>query len=113
MFLARNTKLSSWIFLIIAILFEVSATSFLKMFNGKIYSYIFVAIFIGISYYFMALAIRKIQVGIAYAIWEVVGSILVVLVSIFMFNEILNSRQIIGILLALLGILLINIGEVK
>lgn len=103
----------AWIFLTLAILAEVLSTGILKAGNRNLYSYILMAIFIAISYYLMALAIRKIQVGIAYAMWEILGSSCIVLMSVFVFDEILSTKEIIGILLAILGIILINIGEVK
>ena len=39
--------------------------------------------------------------------------VLGVLMSIFIFDETLTMRQTIGILLAIIGIILINLGEVK
>lgn len=94
-----------------AILMEVVATSFLKM-DISIYArYINMIIFISIAYYLMGLAIRDIQVGIAYAIWELLGSILIICISYFIFKEDINISQFIGILLAIFGIILINFGE--
>nr|WP_258864926.1 SMR family transporter [Helicobacter sp. MIT 14-3879] len=102
----------AWAFLFIAIIAEVIGTSFLKLENIY-FRYIMMSIFISLSYYFMGIAIKKIQVGIAYAVWELLGTILIILISLFVFKESLNTNQIIGIILALIGILLINIGEKK
>lgn len=109
----QRQSVFAWIFLTLAIFAEVIATGVLKVGKGSLYSYIFMAIFIAISYYLMALAIRKIQVGIAYAMWEILGSSCIVLMSVFIFDEVLSVKQTIGILLAIVGIILINIGEVK
>lgn len=114
----KKDKILAWFFLFLAIVAEIVSTGLLKMSaisEGKerIYSYIFIVVFITISYYLMALAIKKIQVGIAYAMWEVLGSIFIILMSLFIFNEILTLKQSIGIVLAITGIILINIGEVK
>lgn len=108
-----NKKLLiAWGFLLLAIFAEVIGTSFLKQDNFYI-KYGFMTIFIAISYYFMGKAIKKIQVSIAYAVWELLGTIAIVLISIFYFGESLKFEQKIGIILALLGILLINLGEKK
>lgn len=104
--------LMAWGFLLLAIIAEVIGTSFLKLENIYI-KYSLMTIFIAISYYFMGLTIKKIQVSIAYAVWEMLGTICIVLISIFYFGESLKLEQKIGIILALFGILLINLGEKK
>ncbi|EAJ5316303.1 QacE family quaternary ammonium compound efflux SMR transporter [Campylobacter jejuni] len=110
--LIKKELFIAWFFLISAIVFEVLGTSFLKMEN-QILGYIFMAIFIAFSYFFMGKAIKKIQVGIAYAVWELLGIILILLVSFILFKESLTSTQMLGIALSIIGIILINIGEVK
>ncbi|GAD19292.1 multidrug efflux SMR transporter [Helicobacter fennelliae] len=121
---AKNPLLWAWMCLIIAILTEVIGSSFLKVgyvhdfhiiiFSHRIDCSFFVtAIFICISYYFIGLAIKKISVSIAYAMWEVLGVICIVLVSIFYFDEKLSTMQMCGIALGICGIILINLGEEK
>ncbi|EDO6837208.1 EamA family transporter [Campylobacter coli] len=110
--IAKKELFVAWFFLIAAIVFEVLGTSFLKMEN-QILGYSFMAIFIAFSYFFMGKAIKKIQVGIAYAVWELLGIILILLVSFILFKESLTSTQMLGIALSIIGIILINIGEVK
>ncbi|OCX42137.1 multidrug transporter [Campylobacter ornithocola] len=108
----KKEVLTAWFFLIGAIVFEVIGTSFLKMEN-KIFGYVFMSLFIAFSYFLMGLAVRKIQVGIAYAVWELLGMVLILLVSFLLFNESLTNYQILGILLSIIGIIMINLGEVK
>lgn len=102
----------AWFFLMIAIVFEVLGTSFLKMEN-QILGYIFMTLFIAFSYFFMAKAIKKIQIGIAYAVWELLGIILILLVSFVVFKESLTLTQILGIIFSIVGIIMINMGEIK
>ncbi|WP_279176641.1 DMT family transporter [Campylobacter insulaenigrae] len=109
---AKKEVLIAWLFLIGAIVFEVIGTSFLKMEN-KIFAYFFMALFIACSYYFMGLAIKKIQIGIAYAAWELLGMILILLISFLLFKETLTNLQMLGIVLSIVGIVMINVGEVK
>lgn len=92
---------------------EVLATSFLKLDGalGKGAALALMSFFIAISYLFMGFAIKRIQVGIAYAVWELLGVLLILAISFFIFKESLSSTQILGVLLALLGIVLINFGE--
>ncbi|ENK8069768.1 multidrug efflux SMR transporter [Campylobacter jejuni] len=110
--IAKKELFVAWFFLIAAIVFEVLGTSFLKMEN-QVLGYIFMALFIAFSYFFMGKAIKKIHVGIAYAVWELLGIILILLVSFIVFKESLTLTQILGIVLSIVGIIMINIGEVK
>lgn len=50
--IAKKELFVAWFFLIAAIVFEVLGTSFLKMEN-QILGYIFMALFIAFSYFFM------------------------------------------------------------
>jgi small multidrug resistance pump len=61
-----------WIYLIIAILTEVAGTTALKLSQGltKIIPAIAMAIFYIVSFIFLAFALKKIEVGTAYAIWS-------------------------------------------
>lgn len=106
-------RFTAWVLLIGAIIAEVIGTSFLKMEFSKIFIYANMTLFIAVSYYLMGLAIKRIQVGIAYAVWELLGTIFVVLISLFVFGEKLTWSEILGIILAILGIILINMGEYK
>lgn len=108
----KKGLLKAWFFLICAIVFEVLGTSFLKIEN-IILGYFFMAMFIGFSYFFLSKAIKKIQIGIAYAIWELLGVILILLVSFIVFKENLTLTQILGIVCSIAGIIMINIGEIK
>ncbi|AJC86525.1 DMT family transporter [Campylobacter sp. RM16704] len=108
----KKDILIAWFFLIGAIIFEVVGTSFLKMEN-KAFGYIFMTLFIAFSYFLMGFAVRKIQIGIAYAVWELLGVVLILLVSFLLFRESLTNFQILGIVLSILGIIMINLGEIK
>lgn len=112
MFINKSNFLA-WILLFGAIFAEVIGTSYLKADYGFIVKYASVTIFIAISYFLMGLAIKKIQVGIAYAIWELFGNISIIFISLFYFKEELSLNQFLGIILAIIGIILINLGELR
>jgi len=107
-------KLWAYIFLILAILTEVIGSSFLKIAKElgiNDYGFLITAFFICVSYYFVGLAVKRISVGVAFALWEVLGVICIVFIGIFYFNERLSFVQFVGIMLGIFGIILINIGE--
>ncbi|PAF51244.1 SMR family transporter [Helicobacter sp. 13S00477-4] len=105
--------MKAWIFLLIAIITEVLATISLKISEGMLWGYATMSFCIILSYCFMGLSIRSIPVGTAYAIWEVIGLCLVVIIGTTVFGEILTLNQKIGIAIGIIGIILINISEKK
>ena len=103
-----------YVFLVGAIVFEVIATSFLKLTSGDRAVWWALPI-VGIGYLaaFGALSLslsRGIPLGIAYAIWSGLGVVLVVVVSRLVFKELLCPMQIGGMVLVIGGVLLLELG---
>ncbi|MGC8770829.1 MAG: DMT family transporter [Brevinematia bacterium] len=100
-----------WIFLSIAILAEVVATSALKSAEGftKLLPSIIVIIGYGIAFFFLSLTLKNIPVGIAYAIWSGAGITLISIIGYFIFEQSLDFPAIIGILFIITGVIIINI----
>lgn len=102
----------AWIFLVLAIVAEVLGSSSLKMFeNQLIVKYLFMGSCISVSYFFMGMAVKKIPIGLAYAMWEALGMSLISLIGVFIFDEVLSFYQKIGIVLSITGVILVNFGE--
>jgi quaternary ammonium compound-resistance protein SugE len=78
-----------WIYLVIAGLFEVGFTTSLKLSNNFSNSKWTVAFFVSISlsFHFLNVAIQKIPLGTAYAVWTGIGAVGTALVGIFFFEE--------------------------
>uniref|UniRef100_UPI00388D0F4D SMR family transporter n=1 Tax=Helicobacter sp. TaxID=218 RepID=UPI00388D0F4D len=108
----HSQKLLAWTWLLLAIITEVLGSSFLKLAQSMSYGFLVTAFFICVSYYFIGLAIKRISVSVAYAMWEVLGVICIVLIGIWYFDENLALVQYAGIVCAVVGILLINFGEI-
>lgn len=109
---AKKARIFAWIFLLCAIITEVLGSSFLKLALDMKFGFLVTALFICISYYFIALAIKHISVSVAYAMWEVLGVVFIVIIGLACFDEQISGMQFVGIGLAMSGIILINIGEV-
>ncbi|CAG9468753.1 multidrug efflux SMR transporter [Campylobacter upsaliensis] len=105
--------LKAWIFLMLAIVCEVFGVSVMNYSQegNQIFVYGFMFAMIGVAYYFMSLSIRTISVGVAYAIWEIVGLSLITLIAVFIFDASLKTQEYIGLALAIVGIVLVNLGE--
>ncbi|WP_120513633.1 SMR family transporter [Photobacterium salinisoli] len=108
MFLAR-------IFLLLAIASEVAGTSTMNLIGpqGALWGYAVMYVLITVSYYFLSLAAKKIAIGVAYAIWEGLGITLITLVSLLVFKADLNSQELLGLGLAVAGIVMVTLGEAE
>ena len=103
--------MKNWIFLCVAIIAEVIATSALKSsegFSKPIASVIVVLGFI-IAFYCLSLTLKTIPVGIAYAIWSGVCIVLVTIIAWIVFDQKLDVWGIIGIALIMSGVLVLNL----
>jgi small multidrug resistance pump len=63
----------------------------------------------GISFVFMALALKKIEVSTAYAIWSGLGTALIAVIGIIWFRESFSFPKLAGIVLVIGGVLLLNL----
>jgi len=100
-----------WLYLAIAILSEVVATSLLKAADGFtrwVPSVIVIAGY-ACSFFFLSLTLRVIPLGIAYAVWSGVGLALVSLVGWVVYKQTLDLPALIGIGLIVAGILVLNL----
>ncbi|GLP97918.1 multidrug transporter subunit MdtJ [Paraferrimonas sedimenticola] len=97
----------------LAIFSEVAGTSSMKVAGsgGSITSYLVMYILISISYYFLALAAKRISIGVAYACWEGLGIALITVVSIFYFDSPLMLQEIIGLAMVVAGVVMVTLGE--
>lgn len=100
-----------WVFLGVAIIAEVIATSALKASEGftKPVPSLIVAIGYMAAFYFLSLVLRSIPVGIAYAIWSGLGVVLVALISWILYGQKLDLPAIIGMGLILSGVIVMNL----
>jgi small multidrug resistance pump len=103
--------MSGGVYLVIAIVGEVIATSFLRASGGFTQLLPSLAVVIGycVTFYFFSLALQTIPVGTGYAIWSGVGIVLVSLIAFFAYGQTLDLPALIGIGLILAGVLVINL----
>ena len=99
------------IYLGIAIVGEVIATSFLRASAGftQLMPTLVVVVGYGVTFYFFSLALQTIPVGIGYAIWSGAGIVLISLIAYLVHGQTLDLPALIGMALILAGVLVINI----
>lgn len=103
--------MNNWAFLLVAIVAEVIATSFLKASESftRLGPSIVVVVGYGAAFYFLSLALRTIPVGVAYAIWSGIGIALLVLVGLVVYGQRLDAPGLLGIGLIVAGVLVLNL----
>ncbi len=103
-----------YLFLALAIIGEVIATSFLKFTSGEKaqwWAYLIVGVGYVFAFTMLSLTLGKgVPLGIAYAIWAGVGVVAVALISWLAFGESLSLIQIAGIALVAGGVALLELG---
>lgn len=103
--------MKQWIFLGVAIVSEVIATSALKAAEEftRLWPSLIVVIGYASAFYFLTLTLRTIPIGIAYAIWSGVGVALITLVGWVLYKQALDMPAFIGIGLIVAGVAVLNV----
>ncbi len=101
----------TYVYLFLAIVAEVIATSSLKAAEGftKLGPSLLVVIGYFAAFFLLSLVLRSMTVGIAYAIWSGVGIILLALVGAVAFREIPDTPAVIGMGLIIAGVIVIHV----
>lgn len=101
----------AYLYLAVAIIAEVVATSALKASEEftKLVPSALVIIGYGVAFYCLTLVLRNIPVGIAYAIWAGLGIVLIAIVGAVLFRQIPDISAVLGMTLILSGVVVINV----
>ena len=104
-----------WYFLALAILSEVVGNLALKMSNGFsiLLPSIIVVVGYSTSFWFLALCLKSLHVGTAYAIWAGVGTAVVSIAGVFLFKEPMTIIKAVSLILVILGVVGLHWGEGK
>ncbi|MFQ5345274.1 MAG: DMT family transporter [Mariprofundus sp.] len=101
----------AYLYLAIAIIAEVVATSALKASEEftRLLPSLIVVIGYGAAFYFMTLVLRTIPIGITYAIWSGIGIVLVAVIGAFLYKQVPDIPAIIGMGLIISGVVVIHV----
>ncbi|HEV3080111.1 MAG TPA: multidrug efflux SMR transporter [Gemmataceae bacterium] len=95
-----------WLFLLLAILLEVSGTTCLKLSAGftKWLPSVLVLTFYGLSLLALGFCLKQLEVGAAYAIWAGLGTALIAMIGFIWFKEPVSAIKIVCLLLIVAGV---------
>ena len=95
-----------WMYLLVAGLFEISWAVGLKFTHGfsQVIPSVVTVICMIASFYFLALALKNLPLGTAYAIWTGIGTIGTVIFVVILFKEPITAMRLLCIALIISGI---------
>lgn len=101
-----------WIYLVLAILLEVSGTTCMKLSEGftKIVPSILLFVFYSLSFGMLTLALKRIDVSVAYAVWSGVGTALIATIGVLWFKEPISALKLVSLALIIGGVVGLNLG---
>lgn len=95
-----------WLHLLLAILFEVAGTTCMKLSAGfsRWVPSVLVVVFYLISFSLLTLALRRLDVSVAYAIWSGVGVALIAAIGMVFFREPVSAMKFLGLAAIVFGV---------
>jgi small multidrug resistance pump len=101
------TMTNAWLFLSGAILFEVAGTTCMKLSRGftELTPSILMFVFYGCAFMLNTVAVKTIDLSVAYAIWSGVGTALTAAIGILYFKEPAGTVKMISLTLIIIGVM--------
>jgi len=99
-----------YLYLAIAVVSKVVATTALKASDGFTQPVPSLIVVIGysVAFYFLALVLKSMPIGLAYAIWASAGIALIALIGAVIYREIPDWPALLGMALIVAGVVLIT-----
>ena len=103
----------AWVYLLLAILFEVTGTASMKLADGFQNLMPTVVIFVcyGISIACLTMAVRTIDISVAYAIWSAVGMVLIAAIGFVWFKEPASVWKLVSIGIIIVGVVSLQLSD--
>lgn len=102
----------AWLYLILAILTEVAGTTSMKLSEGftRPVPSVFVAVFYGVSIVLLTLALKTMDVSVAYAVWSGLGVAVIAAIGILWLGEPATAIKLVSLVLIVAGVVGLNLG---
>ena len=102
----------TWVYLFLAIVLEVAGTTNMKLSQGftKLGPSVAMVVFYALSFGGLTLALKGIDVSVAYAIWSGLGTALIAAIGILWFKEPTTAIKMISLGLIVTGVVGLNLS---
>ncbi|QUY50809.1 QacE family quaternary ammonium compound efflux SMR transporter [Serratia plymuthica] len=103
--------MNGFIYLTMAIVAEVLATTMLKASEGftRLWPSLVVVVGYAVAFWGLSMVVKTMPLGIVYAIWSGMGIVLVSIAAVFVYQQKLDLPAVIGMGLIIVGVLVINL----
>ena len=100
----------AWLYLTASIAFEVAGTTSMKLSDGfsRLVPSVLIFVFYGISFYAFTLALKKMDLSVAYAVWAGSGTALVAIIGMIWFNDTVTALKLVCLGLVIIGVTGLN-----
>lgn len=100
------------LYLILAIILEVAGTTSMKLSVGftKLGPSIAIFVFYALSFTFLTLTLKRLEISVAYAVWSGLGTSLIMLIGAFFFHEPMTIVKITSLFLIIVGVVGLRLG---
>lgn len=104
------TLIQAYMYLAVAIVCEVIATTALKASDGftQLWPSVVTVIGYAVAFYCLAMTLKVIPTGVAYALWSGIGIVLISVAGWVVFRQVLDTPAMIGMGLIIAGVVVIN-----
>lgn len=104
--------MNHWLVLAGAIVLEISGTVSMKLSDGftKLVPSILIFVFYAVSFVLLTIALKKIDISIAYAVWSGLGTALIAIIGFIYFKEPFSLLKVLSIFLIIAGVVGLNLG---
>ncbi|EKD54756.1 MAG: hypothetical protein ACD_60C00046G0003 [uncultured bacterium] len=104
--------LSTSLYLILAILLEVAGTTSMKFSAGftKLVPSILIFVFYLISFVCLTMALKRLEISVAYAIWAGLGTSLIAVIGILFFHEPMTFIKLASLGFIIVGVMGLRLG---
>ena len=105
--------MQSWLILAVAIACEVAGTIFMKL-SESLTRWVWIPPMLTaylLALLGLSLALKTIEVGIAYAVWVAAGTLLIAVIGVLFFGESLSPIKVAAIVLVVLGVIGLNLAD--
>lgn len=102
----------AWLLLAASVLAEVLGTIALRHADGftRLLPALLTATLYALAIWLMALSVRQLDVGVAYAVWAGAGTALIAIIGMLAFGESAHALRLLGIAMIIAGVVTLNLS---
>jgi multidrug transporter EmrE-like cation transporter len=104
--------MGTYALLLVAIAIEVVATTALKASDGmsKLIPSVIVIIGYVVSFYMVAVILKRMDLGVVYATWSALGTAAIAIIGVVIYDDAMTIWRAAGLILIIAGVMLLNLS---